>query len=153
MASTELVTSAPPEAVWRVLADARHYGHWVVGSKRIRDYDPSWPAVGSKFHHTVGTGPLKVDDHTVVEAATPPTLLRLRAKARPLGTFIVVMGMEPVVNGTRITMTEFPADRLTRLIYNPLTKLLIRGRNVVALDRLSELAEGRGPSPRESQAE
>jgi hypothetical protein len=39
-------------------------------------------------------------------------------------------------------MTEDPADPLTKLVFNPLTHLLVRGRNVESLRRLKELAEG-----------
>ena len=28
---------------------------WVVGTRRIRRVDVSWPEVGSKFHHAIGT--------------------------------------------------------------------------------------------------
>ena len=35
-----------PEAVWGILADSASYGHWVVGSKHIRDADAGFPAAG-----------------------------------------------------------------------------------------------------------
>src|SRR4028118_964875 len=104
-----------PAAVWGALADAGAYGEWgvgcqrtrraaaswaagtagggVVGSKRIRAADPSWPEPGSRFHHTVGVGPLSLDDHTESLEAHPPTLLRMRAKARPFGTAQVRLGL------------------------------------------------------------
>ena len=48
-----------PGDVWEVLADPGEYGYWVVGSKVIRDADANWPEPGSKFHHTIGFGPVQ----------------------------------------------------------------------------------------------
>ncbi|MEA2124228.1 MAG: hypothetical protein QOI80_1010 [Solirubrobacteraceae bacterium] len=150
MARTECLIGAPPERVWEVLADPRHYGHWVVGSRRIRDADAEWPAVGSRFHHAVGKPPLVVRDHTIVEESTPPYHLKLRAKARPLGTAIVDLRLQRSPAGTHVAMTEVGGDRITKLLFMPLTHLLVWRRNVTSLERLKELAEGGGPSPAES---
>lgn len=146
MASNEIMVSATPEAVFAVLADGRSYGHWVVGSSEIRDVDPGFPAIGTAFHHKVGIGPLKVADHTRVEACDRPHRLKLRAKARPLGTAVVTLELTPAPQGTRVVMTEDAGDRLTSLVFHPLTHLLVRGRNVESLRRLKALAEGDGPS-------
>ncbi len=45
---------------------------------------------------------------------------------------------------THVTMIEDAADPLTAIVFNPLTHLLVRGRNVESLARLAELAE-KGP--------
>lgn len=141
MGRTETFIAAPPERVFDVLADPESYGYWVVGSSHIRGADDDFPAVGSRFHHTVGFGPLKLDDHTEVLDAHPPYRLELKAKARPLGTARVVMLMQPRGGGTHVTMIEDAGDPLTALVFNPLTHLLVRGRNVESLRRLKELAE------------
>jgi uncharacterized protein YndB with AHSA1/START domain len=140
MATNERFMPVPPEAVWEALADAGGYGYWVVGSKNIRDADSNWPAPGSRFHHTVGSGPLTVRDHTVSLEAQRPSLLRLRAKARPLGTANVTMEMIGEDGGTRVRMTENPAGVTSLLVVNPLLQLLTRGRNAESLMRLEELA-------------
>ena len=44
-------------------------------------------------------------------------------------------------------MIEDPADTASALMFNPLTHLLVRGRNERSLDRLAEFAEGRTPIP------
>ncbi len=139
--------AAPPRRVFAVLADPRSYAYWVVGSNRIREADPDWPAVGSAFHHTVGLGPLKVNDHTVVEAVDPPRMIRLLAKARPLGTARVTLELRRDGRGTVVTMTERPGDLATALLLNPLTRLLVRGRNQWSLERLKDLVEGRVEMP------
>mgnify|MGYP001045175109 FL=1 len=146
MARNETHIDAPPERVFAVLTDPDAYGYWVVGSKEIRGADPDWPQPGSQFHHTVGFGPFTVQDATRVELYEPPRRLRLRAKARPLGTARVTMELKPADGGTDVTMIEDPADPLTAIVFNPLTHLLVRGRNVESLRRLKQLAEDGGPS-------
>lgn len=141
MARTETFIAAPPERVFDVLAEPDSYGYWVVGSDSIRGADPHFPAVGSKFYHRVGFGPLTISDHTEVLDAHPPYRLELKAKARPLGTARVVLLLQPRGEGTFVTMIEDAGDPLTRLVFNPLTHLIVRGRNVESLRRLKELAE------------
>jgi uncharacterized protein YndB with AHSA1/START domain len=140
MATNERFMPVPPEAVWDALADAGGYAYWVVGSSEIRDADPNWPQPGSRFHHTVGVGPLKISDHTESLEARRPDLLRIRAKARPLGTAKVTLTMTPQDGGTRVRMTENPDGLTSWLTLNPLLQVLTRGRNAESLMRLEELA-------------
>jgi uncharacterized protein YndB with AHSA1/START domain len=142
MARNQRLIPAPPERVFAVLSDPASYADWVVGSDSIRDADAGWPAVGTRFHHRVGWGPLKVNDHTEVIASDPPRRLELHAKARPLGTASVVLELEPQDGGTLVTMTEDAGDRFTALVFFGLTHLLVRGRNVESLRRLEALAVG-----------
>jgi uncharacterized protein YndB with AHSA1/START domain len=143
VARTEIEIEAPPEQVWAVLAEPKHYPDWVVGASAIRDADPGFPAPGTRFHHRVGFGPLKIDDHSEAVEAEPPRRLKLRAKARPLGTAFVTLVLEPTARGTHVTMYEEPADLLSRVVYNPITDLLLHGRNVESLRRLKALVEAR----------
>jgi len=52
------MVSAPPEAVWEVLADGWVYTGWVVGASRMRSVDPAWPVPDARLHHSVGGWPL-----------------------------------------------------------------------------------------------
>ena len=137
----------PPEAVWGALADPDGYGYWVVGSREIRDSDPEWPAVGSKFHHTVGFGPFEVSDHTVSLTADRPRLLSLRAKTRPFATARVTLEMTAMDGGTLVEMTENPDGVTSLLVLNPFVQLLTLGRNAESLMRLEELALREAGSP------
>jgi uncharacterized protein YndB with AHSA1/START domain len=150
VARNEIVIAAEPDRVFDVLADGRSYGHWVVGSSEIRDVDDDWPAEGSRFHHKVGWGPFKVADHTEVLRCERPSVLELKAKARPLGTACVTIELHAHKLGTRVVMIEDAGDRLTALVFNPLTHLLVRGRNVESLRRLKAMVDGAGPSPAEA---
>ena len=130
----------PPQAVWDTLADPRSYGHWVVGSKHVRDADPHWPAPGSRFHHTVGIGPLGLDDHTESVESDPPRRLKLRAKARPVGTASVTLELAPAGDGTRVRIIENPDGVFRPLALFPPLQLFALARNAVSLRRLEELA-------------
>jgi uncharacterized protein YndB with AHSA1/START domain len=134
---------APPERVFAVLAAAHTYEQWVVGAKRIRAADPGWPGLGTVFHHAVGIGPLTIRDHTQVIDVEPPRRLVLRTHARPLGTAVVRLTIEPEGTGSRVEMIEGPGSRLTRRLWTPLHDVLVRRRNDESLRRLKELVEER----------
>ena len=141
--------AAAPQAVFDVLSDPRSYAYWVIGSMEIRGADPDWPQAGSRFHHTLGVGPIRLRDHTVVEELRPGRFLQLVAHAGWLGSARIKLELEAVDGGTCVTMIEDPADARTAFVFQPLTHLLVRARNVPSLDRLAELAEGRRPIPGE----
>ncbi len=141
MARSEIRVAAAPEDVFAVLAEPDSYGHWVVGSREIRDADAAWPAVGSAFHHTVGVPPLLARDSTSVLECAPPSLLKLHARASWLGAAMVTLRMYPDGAGTRVVMIEDPGSTLTRIIWNPLLHAAVRMRNARGLKRLKALAE------------
>lgn len=142
MATNRISIAAPPERVFEVLAVPERYPDWVVGADRIRDADPGFPAPGTKFHHTVGFGPLKLHDHTTSVASEPPFHLRLKAKARPFGIACVDLRLEPAGAGTCVTMNEAPPGIGWRILTLPLDPL-IGLRNSESLRRLKRLVESR----------
>jgi uncharacterized protein YndB with AHSA1/START domain len=141
MATNHIQISASPDEVFAALANPANYGDWVVGSDTVRDADVQWPKVGSRFHHRVGVGLLKVNDHTEVLEVNPPYRLVMHARARPLGTAKVAMQLIQRDGGTYVTMTETAGDRLSQLMLNRLTDPLIRVRNGESLRRLKRIAE------------
>jgi uncharacterized protein YndB with AHSA1/START domain len=151
MSRAEIDVATPPERVFEVLLDPRYFGYWVVGAREIRGWDDDWPAIGSRFHHTQGKPPLTIKDHSILLDMDPPRCFVLLAKARPAGTFKVTLRLEPNATGTHVRMIEEPGDNLTKMIFLPATRLILRGRNKVSLERLKEIAEGRGPSPEEAR--
>jgi NAD(P)-dependent dehydrogenase (short-subunit alcohol dehydrogenase family)/uncharacterized protein YndB with AHSA1/START domain len=143
MARNRVHVDALPEEVFAVLADPDCYPGWVVGAAGIRDYDEEFPAVGSRFHHKVGSWPVGLRDHTEVMEVAPPRRLVLKAKARPLGTATIKLDLEESAGGTMVRMEEVPGDRLTSLVAgNPLADTALRVRNAGALARLKRLVEG-----------
>jgi uncharacterized protein YndB with AHSA1/START domain len=141
VATSHIQIDVPPERVFAVLATPATYADWVVGSDIIRGSEPDWPAVGSRFHHRVGWGPLKVKDHTEVIEVDPPRKLVLHARARPLGTALVTLVLEPRAGGTHVAITEEAGDPLSRLSINRLTDPLVHIRNNVSLRRLQRIAQ------------
>lgn len=143
MARNRVHIDASPEDVFAYLADPECYPRWVVGAAGIRDSDPEFPALGSRFHHKVGSWPVGLKDHTEVTEVEPPRRLVLKAKARPLGTATIAIDLTASAGGTELRMEETPGDRLTSLaIGNPVADTVLRVRNAEALSRLKKLVEG-----------
>jgi uncharacterized protein YndB with AHSA1/START domain len=131
---------ATPEEVFAVLADARTYQHWVVGCDDIRAVEGDWPAVGSRFFHTVGVGPIKTKDNTKVVEVDAPHRLVLEARARPAGVATVIFELRPVDGGTatEVEIDEYPIKGVAKTIHNPVQDGLIKVRNVETLRRLEK---------------
>jgi NAD(P)-dependent dehydrogenase (short-subunit alcohol dehydrogenase family)/uncharacterized protein YndB with AHSA1/START domain len=147
MARNRIQIMAPRQAVFAVLADPARYPEWVVGAGEVRDGDEGFPRPGTRFHHTVKLGALRLRDHTEVVEVDEPRRIVLRAKARPLGMAIVEIELEEQDGSTEVAMSERPAGRLSRrLAGNPVADLGLRLRNAAALSRLKRVVEG-APSP------
>ncbi len=143
MARNRVHIDASPGDVFAVLSNPYCYPEWVVGAAGVRDHDPEFPRVGSRFHHKVGTWPLGVKDHTEVIEVEPPKRLVLKAKARPLGTAVIELDLKESAGGTELRMQERPGDRFTSLLAgNPVSDTVLRVRNAEALTRLKRLVEG-----------
>lgn len=140
MTINEIEIAVPPDQVFAVLADPDLYAEWVVGTDRIRDADPQWPASGARIHHSVGAGPLTIDDSTEVIASEPPGRIELLAHLGPLGSFRVELLLVAKSGGTHVTMTEEPVEGVSRLA-GPVGDAVGSVRNKLSLGRLKELAE------------
>ncbi|HZG96058.1 MAG TPA: SRPBCC family protein [Mycobacteriales bacterium] len=143
MARNEILIDAPPSDVFAVLADGHSYEHWIVGAKRIRAVDAGWPQPGTSFHHSVGVGPIHVRDSTSVLERRGQQMLKLRARAWPVGVAHVVFELQHEGTGTRVVMTENPVDGPAAKVDNPVQQLLIKLRNAETLRRLRKLATKR----------
>lgn len=143
MARNERRTDASPQQVWDVLSDGWLYPLWVVGASRMRGVDDTWPAPGSRLHHSVGVWPLLLDDATVVEEVEPLGRIQLRARGWPMGEARVVLTLRPEGSGTHLTLEEDAVSGPGRLAPPPVRGATIRWRNVETLRRLALVAEGR----------
>ena len=139
-AENEIEIDTPPERVWEVLANPESFDDWVVGAKDVRDADDTWPAVGSKLHHSSGVGPLTIDDETRVEASEPPHRLVLHAQRGAAGSFRVTLELRATPAGTKLWMSEEPVAGLADHV--PGTESAVHLRNDISLERLKGLAEG-----------
>jgi uncharacterized protein YndB with AHSA1/START domain len=135
-------STAPPAAVFAVLADGERYADWVVGAKKIRSVDAHWPTPGAELRHEVGIGPIDIKDRSTVQAVEPGRSITLKVRARPAGIARVHISLVPAEDGgTEIHMDEVPVEGIAKTIDNPLQRLLLRRRNVEALRRLAHIAE------------
>ena len=143
MSTTTRTVSATPEQVWEVLADGWLYPLFVVGASRMRDVDESWPAVGARLHHSVGTWPLLIDDTTEVLEVEEGRRLLLKARGWPAGEAHVDISLRPDGDATHVTMEEDATAGPGVLVPKPLRDAQLHWRNVEALRRLAFLVEGR----------
>ncbi len=143
MSTTSRPIAATPEQVWEVLSDGWLYPLFVVGASRMRAVDDSWPAVGSRLHHSVGSWPLLIDDTTEVLELEKGRRLLLLARGWPAGQAHVDISLQPSGDTTVVTITEDATAGPGTLIPKPLRDAQLHVRNVEALRRLSFLVEGR----------
>ncbi|CAA9335708.1 MAG: hypothetical protein AVDCRST_MAG36-1167 [uncultured Nocardioidaceae bacterium] len=155
MAVNERTIHASPEAVWQVLSDGWLYPVWVVGATRMRDVDATWPAPGSRLHHSAGVWPVIVNDETRVESVEPLRRVQLRAKGWPLGEADVVIELEPAGDRTVVRISEDAATGPGRLVPGVVRAPVMKWRNSETLRRLAFLCEGRveGREPREAHGD
>ena len=143
MSTTTRSVSATPEQVWKVLSDGWLYPLFVVGASRMRDVDESWPAVGAKLHHSVGTWPLLIDDTTEVVEIEEGKRLLLLARGWPAGQANVDISLEPDGDATVVTINEDASAGPGLLVPKPLRDVQLHWRNVETLRRLAFVVEGR----------
>jgi uncharacterized protein YndB with AHSA1/START domain len=136
------VIKAPPQRVFDALLTAENFAYWVVGSKRVRDVDDDWPKVGSSFHHSIGIGPLHIDDHTRIVELDPPRRLELSAHIGPVGAATIRLVLKPLRRGrTKVIMEETPESGPLRLAPRRLLHRAVGIRNAGSLRRLARLVE------------
>jgi len=146
MSTTSRLVEATPEQVWSVLADGWLYPLFVVGAARMREVDDTWPASGSRLHHSVGSWPVLVDDTTEVLEVDEGRRLLLLARAWPAGQAHVEIVLEPSGSkpgSTVVTMVENATAGPGALVPKPLQDPQLHLRNVETLRRLAYLVEGR----------
>ncbi len=144
MTTNARIIAASTQDVWAVLADGWLYPLWVVGASRVRAVDASWPAVGSRIHHSFGVWPAVIDDHTEVLESQTGASLRLKARAWPAGEAAVVLSLVPTASGTRVTIEEDAVSGPGTLVPSPVRDATLSWRNAETLRRLALVVEGRG---------
>ena len=143
MSTRRRVVRADPQQVWRVLADGWLYPLFVVGASRMRDVDDSWPAPGSRLHHSVGAWPALIDDITEVLECDPGSRLRLSAHGWPAGRAEVELRVTARPEGAEVTIAEDVVSGPGRLVPRLARDPQISWRNVETLRRLAYSAERR----------
>jgi len=133
-----------PDDVFDILEDGWSYATWVVGAARIREVEESWPAPGSRIHHSVGVWPLLISDTTSIESIDRPREVVLTVRAWPAGEGKVRVSCEPHgPDSTLVTMREDASSGPVQMLFKPLRDVMLSFRNDEALRRLAHLAESR----------
>ncbi|MFB7949096.1 SRPBCC domain-containing protein [Kitasatospora phosalacinea] len=145
MAQRQRLIGCPPEQVWDVLANARSYAQWVVGTQDVLDADEHWPEVGARLRFRVGLGPAALEDTCVVRICEPGRRLELEAAAAPLGTARIAFSLVPWGGHTLLLLDEHPLRGLGARLESPLTELVLHLRNRRLLTNLARNAAR--PSP------
>lgn len=143
MTENRRLVHATPEQVWDVISDGWLYAIWVVGAARMREVDDTWPAVGSRLHHSVGPWPLLIDDNTEVLEVTPGQSIVLRARAWPLGEAHVHIRLDAAGAETEVHISEEPASGPAALLPAAVYAPGLKWRNSETLRRLAYVAERR----------
>ena len=144
MSKNSVQIGVGPEQVFDVLDDAGAYPKWVVGARRVRRVDPNWPAVGSQFHHAVGTAAGEIHDSSKVLERDRPQHLALEVRFRPIGVARVDLEVEPAESGSVVTITEHPLSGPFAWLPKVVSEPLLSVRNALALQRLRRVAESAG---------
>lgn len=143
MSTTSRPIAASPERVWEVLADGWLYPLFVVGATRMRDVDETWPAVGSRLHHSVGVWPALINDTTEVLEVDEGRRILLLARAWPAGHAHVDISLQPNGHSTVVTIVEQATAGPGALVPKPIQDPQLHLRNIETLRRLSFVVEGR----------
>ena len=98
------------EEAFRVLEDPRSFERLVGGARKIRRFDTCWPDDGTVIHHTVGIPPFLIRDTTKVTGIVRPELLRLEARAWPIGAFTVEFEFADDPSGCLMKVREKPTS-------------------------------------------
>lgn len=133
----------PAQSVWEVLSDGWCYDHWVVGTSEIRGVDDDWPTPGAALHYTVGRGPLRKEDRTVVRFADPPRRLELQAHAAPLGTARIAFDLRPWGDECLVVVDEHPLTGVAVPLHMVVGDAPLRFRNRRMLTLLAREVERR----------
>ncbi len=143
MSTTSRAISASPQQVWSVLSDGWLYPLFVVGASRMRDVDETWPAVGSRLHHSVGTWPLLINDTTEVLEVEEDRRIVLKARGWPAGEARVEISLRATADATVVTIVENATAGPGALVPKPVQDVQLHLRNTETLRRLAFVAEGR----------
>lgn len=99
---------------FEVLEDPRALRRLVVGTRKVRRFDPRWPDPGSTVLYRAGVFPLFIRDRTQILECEPGRRLVLDARASRVGRFRVEFRFEADrqdgTAGTKMTVDEDAVD-------------------------------------------
>ena len=105
--------------------------------------DETWPALGTRLHHSVGSWPLMIDDTTEVLEVEEDRRILLLARSWPAGQAHVEITLQPDGASTQVTIVEQATAGPGALIPKPIQDVQLHPRNLETLKRLAFVVEGR----------
>ncbi len=141
MSRNSILIRAQPEQVFDVLDDACAYPRWVVGARRVRRVDTTWPAVGSRFHHAIGTAVGELHDSSKVLERDRPHRMVLEVRFRPTGVARVDIGVDATEDGSKVTIEEAPICGPVSHVPSVIVEPALALRNAISLQRLRHEVE------------
>ncbi|GAA3270467.1 SRPBCC family protein [Paenarthrobacter aurescens] len=143
MSTVTQLFKTPAADVWKVIEDGWLYSGWVVGASRIRAVDGTWPQLGAKLHHSVGSWPFLIDDSTSVTGVETGRKLELLARGWPMGEAKIVITLEDLGGREcRVSIAEDAVRGPGKVVPKVLRDPVIGVRNRETLKRLELMAAG-----------
>ena len=105
----------------------RSFACLVVGSRRVRRFDPRWPARHTRAHHSVGIGTVVLRDRTKVLGVDPPRRLLLDARLGRRGGLRIAFGLRGNGTGTTLEVVAWPVRGLLARAHGKMESLLMVG--------------------------
>lgn len=139
-----LMKGVSPADVFDALRDGQTYGHWVVGTRCVREVSKDWPEPGTQIQYVVGHGPVRKKDKTVSLFYDPDRKLALEAVVWPIGTLSIVLTARVMPEGCEVAIDETAKKGILKTLHNPLFDLAIKVRNTETLRRLEQDARKKG---------
>jgi hypothetical protein len=149
---TSREVKASIDDAFSVLVDPETYPSWLLGAAAVRAVDDAWPARGSRFHHTVGFGPLRLSDSAEVVDIEYGSVLSLKVRARPFISAFATFRVLGCGDYCVITLEEEPALRTIGNLVRPVMDPVIHVRNHRSLRKLAALIEQRAQAHAASPA-
>ncbi|MGG7463293.1 SRPBCC family protein [Plantibacter sp. YIM 135347] len=143
MSTNTRVMHCTPAAVFAVLADGWLFPGWVVGASRMREVEATWPAEGSRLHHSFGVWPILLDDVTSSLEWDPPNRCVIQPHGWPIGEARVTIQVRARGTDSIVQITEEAVKGPGSWIPKFLLDVPLWLRNTETLRRLEYLARGR----------
>jgi uncharacterized protein YndB with AHSA1/START domain len=140
-----VLIAAPPEAVWKVLADPCSYPEWVLGTRRIESADPDWPARDAELRYEARLGPFRFRGRSTVRHVEAPTHLELEADAGLLSARVAIT-VRPWAGKALAIVEEHWIAGSPVLLTNPMIDIGLHLRNRWMVKDLARAVERRAGS-------
>ncbi len=138
---SRIIVPVDRATVFSVLADPETYPVWLIGAERVRRVDAGFPRPGTAFDHSVGIGPLALDDRSESVERTGDRRLELRVHAGPFHAHVLFELEDRPYGATEVLLQERPTGPFELL--TPVLRPALQARNALSLVKLRDLAVAR----------